>query len=583
MFKLFFNLFKKKFLYNFFFIVIIKIFSSVLDIIGLLLILFYTKSVFDPNYIQNNDLFKKLLVDKFQSYNLFVVFSLFVVFFFIIKFFINLLIDLVRFRFIEKFTYYFSVDLFKKYIFRNYYYFLKVNISELTRNFTTGLKNLRDYISAVFDFFQNFFFIIGVVFLIIFLEKNNNVLLALLFFILLSFFFYFITKNKVSNIGRSILKYDFLKIKFVTQVFNSINQIKILSLENFFINIHKIYSSTYHKNFRERDFIFYLPKNFFELAMVTFIVFICLSLTSNSNFSIENNIQSLTILIISSIRLYPSFNSLVSSVMQMKSNHQSVKYFYDQLNYQNNSISLNSDFNNNSKITKVNLSKPFLQFKKMSFKYPDSNNLILKDLNFTIKKGKVIGVIGHSGVGKTTFVNLILGLLSPTKGSISSYGVNIANQIQIWRSQIGYIPQDIFLLDDNIRNNIAFGVSDTEINESLINKLLILLKLNNFSQKTNISPDYQIGERGRKISGGQKQRIGIARALYRNPNFLIFDEATNSLDEKTENDILNMISKIRDNKTIFFVTHKPSMLKYCDYILEFKEGNIYQYKKNYLK
>jgi ABC-type bacteriocin/lantibiotic exporter with double-glycine peptidase domain len=219
----------------------------------------------------------------------------------------------------------------------------------------------------------------------------------------------------------------------------------------------------------------------------------------------------------------------------------------------------------------------------MSFKYPDSNNLILKDLNFTIKKGKVIGVIGHSGVGKTTFVNLILGLLSPTKGSISSYGVNIANQIQIWRSQIGYIPQDIFLLDDNIRNNIAFGVSDTEINESLINKLLILLKLNNFSQKTNISPDYQIGERGRKISGGQKQRIGIARALYRNPNFLIFDEATNSLDEKTENDILNMISKIRDNKTIFFVTHKPSMLKYCDYILEFKEGNIYQYKKNYLK
>jgi ATP-binding cassette, subfamily B, bacterial PglK len=581
MFKLLFNLLKKSFLLNFFFIIIIKIFSSVLDVIGLLLILFYTKFIFDNNYIQNNVLFKKILADQFQSYNLFIIFSWFVVFFFIIKFLINLLIDLARFKFIEKFIYHFSVDLFKQYIFRNYSYFLKINISELTRNFTIGLKNLKDYISAVFDFFQNFFLIIGVISLIIFLEKNNNVLFVLLFFFILSFLFYTITKKKISNIGLSILKYDFLKIKFITQVFNSINQIKILSLENFFIKMHKSYSAKYHKNFRKRDFIFYLPKNFFELAMVIFIVIICLSLMYNSNTSVESNISTLTILILSSIRLYPSFNGLVSSVMQMKNNHESIKYFYNQVNYKNEFVNFKP--NKYRKEKKINLNRPFLQFKKVSFVYPDSNNIVLKDLNITIEKGKIIGVVGKSGVGKTTFVNLILGLLTPTKGNIYVHGINIANQTQMWRSQIGYIPQDVFLLDDNIKNNIAFGINDSDINESLIKKILLLVKLNTFSQKINLRPEYQIGERGRKISGGQKQRIAIARALYRNPNFLIFDEATNSLDEKTEKNILNMIYRIRDNKTIIFITHKPSLLKYCDYILEFKEKNSYQYRKNYLK
>jgi ABC-type multidrug transport system fused ATPase/permease subunit len=583
MFLIFFNLLGKSFLYRFLFIIFLKIFSSFLDVIGLLLLLDYSKFIFSQNNIKTDLFLSKILPNQIFLYNnLFVTFSLFILFFFIIKFFFQILTNSIKDKFIEKFTYNISANLFNEYLSKSYNFFLEINTSQLITNLTTEIKKLKEYCSSILEFFQQLFFIAGVTFLIIFFE-SKDIIFVLIFFIILSFTFYFFFRKFLSSVGKFLINIENYNLRYLNQIFNSMNQIKILSLEVFFTNIFNSLSAQNYKSIRKRDFIFNLPKIFFELLLVFFILLICSILFYFSENSIQRNIYTLTLLILSSIRLFPSFNSLATSIMQMKANSETIKNIFHQFNYKKNFNHRYNELKNNSIISKYNFKKPFLELKKVSFKYPDSNNFVLKNLDIVIKKGQIIGVIGKSGLGKTTFVNLILGLLAPTNGKIISYGVNIVKNIKGWRSQIGYIPQEIFLLDDTIRNNIAFGFQEEDIDESLIRKLLILLKLSNPSHKKNIKSDYIIGEGGKRISGGQKQRIAIARALYRNPSFLIFDEATNSLDEKTENDILNMIYKIRDNKTIIFVTHKTSMLKYCDYILEFKEGNIYQYKKNYLK
>jgi ABC-type multidrug transport system fused ATPase/permease subunit len=582
MFLIFFDLLGRLFFYRFIFISILKMTSSFLDVLGLLLLLDYSKFILNNNYISNDLILNKILPNKILALdNFFIIFTILVLFFFIIKFLFQISVNLIKDRFIEKFIYNISINLFKQYLSKNYYFFLEVNASKLITNLTIETNKAKDYTFSLFEFFQQFFFITGIAILIIFFE-SINIIFVLLIFIFFSFAFYFFYKNSLFSIGKFLINIENYKLRYLNEIFNSINQVKILSLEKFFEKIFNLFSSQHYKSIRKRDFVFNLPKNFFELLVVFFILFICSILFYFSSNSLERNISTLTLLILSSIRLFPSFNSLVAAMMQMKANLETIKNLHFELNHKKN-----FDFSSNSaidtRLTKYNFKQSFLKLRNVNFKYPGSNNFILKKFNLTIKKGQIIGVIGKSGVGKTTFVNLILGLLEPLKGQITNYGVNIFKNIKIWRSQIGYIPQDIFLLDDSIKNNVAFGVNESKINAAVIKELLSLLKLDNASQESNLGPDYQIGEKGKKISGGQKQRIAIARALYRNPNFLIFDEATNSLDDKTEKDILKMIYKIKDDKTIIFVTHKPSMLEYCDYVLEFKEGNIYQYKKNYLK
>jgi ABC-type multidrug transport system fused ATPase/permease subunit len=210
----------------------------------------------------------------------------------------------------------------------------------------------------------------------------------------------------------------------------------------------------------------------------------------------------------------------------------------------------------------------------VTFKYENALKYALNNISIEIKKGEIIGLIGSSGSGKSTIVDLILGLLVPTEGKITVDDVDIRKGIRSWRSNVGYVPQTIYLTDDTIINNIAFGIDEKNIDLDQVTRVLKASSLDEFINSLPLGLYTMVGERGVRLSGGQKQRIGIARALYNNPSILLLDEATSALDSTTENEIMSTVFNLKKDKTILIVAHRLTTVKYCNLIYKLESGNI---------
>ena len=266
-------------------------------------------------------------------------------------------------------------------------------------------------------------------------------------------------------------------------------------------------------------------------------------------------------------RIMPSLTRIMNSIQGILYNRPAVDSIYkefDQEGFQNN--------NNKTPSKKIFLTKE-IDLKNINFKYSDSGPFILRNINLNIKNGTTIGLIGESGIGKTTLINIILGLMRPTSGSICVDGVDIYENVENWQSQIGYVPQNIYLSDDTIKKNIAFALPEEKIDNIAVNKAVTNAKLDSLVNNLSNGLDTKIGEFGDRISGGQRQRIAIARALYTDPKVLILDECTNSLDVKTEKQILNEVNSLKGKKTIIMITHRLLTLENCDHIYKIdKEG-----------
>ena len=289
---------------------------------------------------------------------------------------------------------------------------------------------------------------------------------------------------------------------------------------------------------------------------------------------LESMIPTLSLLGVATIRLIPSFNLLSGTVSMMRSSYVSFNLVVKELE----KLKKYDDFDNQK--TSNNLKredlelKQAIEIKNVCFEYPESSKKIIKDISFNIKLGNFIGIIGSTGAGKSTLVDMILGLLEPSAGLISVDNKNINTNHTSWQSQIGYIPQDIYILDDSIRRNVAFGIPDNEINEEKINQSLKLAQLSNFILDLPQGLDTVVGNRGIRLSGGQRQRLGIARALYRNSKILILDEATSSLDVETEKKIIEDIENLSGSYTVIIVTHRLTTIKNCDNVFLLSEGKL---------
>ena len=205
-----------------------------------------------------------------------------------------------------------------------------------------------------------------------------------------------------------------------------------------------------------------------------------------------------------------------------------------------------------------------IEANNISFKFPKSEKFLFQDISLKIYKNEAIGIYGETGAGKSTLIDILTGILKPSDGSVLCDNQEIEKNIKSWQSRIGYVPQEIFLIDDSIINNIAFGIRKEKINLKRINEVIKLSQLENFINTLPRGAETKVGERGIKLSGGQKQRIGIARALYKNPDLLIFDEATSSLDENTEKKIIETINSFKQKKTMIIISHRIVTLKNCD-------------------
>jgi ATP-binding cassette subfamily C protein len=278
----------------------------------------------------------------------------------------------------------------------------------------------------------------------------------------------------------------------------------------------------------------------------------------------------------------PSFNSISQALATIKYQTPAFKLIVGEIDEINRNINTDYFKKNNQNVTKIKFEDK-IKISNLSYKYPGNDNekYVFKNLNLEINFGEVVGISGASGAGKSTLVDLLAGLLRPSEGKIIIDSIDINTHPSDWQKQIGYVPQDTYLVDDTIKSNIAFGVPTEKINN---NDLNLAIELSQLKKLINSLPEKEnslVGEDGIKLSGGEKQRIGIARALYFRPKVLFLDEPTSSLDSKNEKLILEDIYKLGKNRTILIISHRTNIFKYCKKILNIKDGQVeilYDYK-----
>ena len=278
----------------------------------------------------------------------------------------------------------------------------------------------------------------------------------------------------------------------------------------------------------------------------------------NTGYDLKDIIPMITIIVAGLVKILPSTNKILSSIQRLRSNRATVQDLLIEMKKFKN-------IKNNSNVFKDFLDK--IEIQNLDFSYNEANP-ILKNVNLIIKKNTIQGIKGKSGSGKTTLLNLISGFLNPKNGKILIDNKIISENVSNWQSLISYIPQKIFIIDDTIEKNICFNREENEIDYKRLNKILDIVKLKDFINESKNGLKTIIGERGANISAGQAQRVGLARALYKNAKLLILDESTSALDEKTENEILLDIDKIKKNCTIVLVSHSSKVLSFCENIFE---------------
>lgn len=358
--------------------------------------------------------------------------------------------------------------------------------------------------------------------------------------------------------------------KWLHQGLGAIKETKIMHKEDFFLEeFNKAYTAFGEAQGRF-SFLNQIPKNIIEFLVLSgLMLLIIVKILAGE--SAENIVSLLGVLALASFRLMPSANRIVSYV-------NSIKFYMPLLNELRQELEAIQQRRNRHERLQIERDSARMQFshkivvKGLEFRYPKTSKDVLKDATFEIPKGAYVGIIGPSGAGKTTFVDILLGLLPPTKGSICVDGQDIQMDLRGWQENLAYVPQSIYLIDATIKENIALGEDAESIDDAKIEKLLHMAELYDFVVELPAGINTMVGERGVKLSGGQRQRIGIARALYQEPEVLILDEATSALDNATEKSITNTILRLKGQMTIISIAHRVSTLEECDFKVEFQQG-----------
>ena len=465
---------------------------------------------------------------------------------------------------------YFSKMLMREYLFKPYLFHLNHNTATILRNVSnSGRVIFTDmYVSA----FQLLTEIITafIIWLMLLWTDIFTATIAAGFMVLILYSIIKAFRKKISEQGKKQNQYSAAYLKWVNQGLGAIKETKVLRKESYFLQAFSKAYEEYGNSNKRFLFLNQVPRMIIESTVVCgllllIIVKIILGTPANEI------VPLLGVLALAAFRLMPSANRIVNLSNNIRFNMPFFNELYDEfVKIKNSSLSTNEAFIDKEKISKIPFNKQ-IKIDDLGFGYLNSKN-VLTDISFEIPKGKFVGIVGPSGAGKTTFVDILLGLLEPTAGKITVDGIDIFSNIRGWQSNLAYVPQSIYLIDGTIKENIALGFAENEIDDELINKVLHMAELYDFvySQPDNINTN--VGERGVKLSGGQRQRIGIARALYQKPEVLILDEATSALDNETEKSITDTILKLKGKITIIAIAHRTSTLEQCDFKVKFENG-----------
>jgi len=462
--------------------------------------------------------------------------------------------------------------LFKIYINAPYSFHIINNPSVLIRNITQSVSGAINTILSTLTVTREILILI-VVFILLFLNEPVVSISVFSILILITGLFMFFTRQTLISRGEQLQFLFEDQMKTINHTLGSIRETKILNRENYLTNLfmHQVDKIEKHSFFSY--FLSQTPRLFLEFIAVftvalTTIIFVLINLSN------EQILPTISLLAVCAIRLIPAFNSIVSSISTRRFSKASLKIVSGEMI----NVPIEDKFKNKNLIEEKNykkyLFKDQIKFENVFFSHENSNAKILQNISLEIRRGQKVGIIGKSGAGKSTLIDLILGLIKPIEGKILIDDSNLEYNLRDWQKQIGYVPQDIYLLDDTIKNNIAFGLNTNDINQERILKSIELSRLKDYVGSLEKKENTVVGNRGIKVSGGQKQRIGIARALYNNPGILILDEATSSLDAINERKIMEEIYNTAKNTTLIIVTHRYKPVSNCDKIYLLDNGKI---------
>jgi len=545
--------------------------SSLLDLVGLGLISPYIALILRPESAEEGRLGElvKLLGFPQEQETLLLILGFILLSVFLIKaiasigvyYFIIRFGEKQKIRIISRLVQSYQALPYTTYLQRNSSEYI-YNISALVKNFTggvvqNGLRMLSDLIVAVMIF--------------VLLAWNNAVALGILFVLLSTLVIVYdqIFRRKISLYGQQMNQVWTSMIQGIKESIEGLKEIRILGKEyHFYKNIRSNANKSYSISILS-SLITAGPRYLLELTIISFVVML-ITVTISGGQNIHNLIGTLGLFGVASLRLVPSVNTGISTLLQLRQQRNTVSRLYNDI----------ASFKQTEIVCqpKTPYSRPetfqTLIMKQVSFSYPITHQKALNQISLEIRSDESIGLIGPSGSGKTTLVDVLLGLLEPQSGEIIFNGKPLNLNLKQWRSQVAYIPQETFLIDNTLRCNVALGTPETEINDLRLQEALSKALLLEVVEQMPLGLDTLLGERGVRLSGGQRQRVALARSFYHGRNILVMDEATSALDNETESEIIEEIKHLKGQKTLFVIAHRLSTVQHCDRIYRLENGEI---------
>lgn len=558
-----------------FLLLVVFIISSIFDFIGVAIIAPYTKIVTEPETISSlqflNNIFSFL---NLQTYNQKLIFLTVVVIAVLITQIIVLLssqyISLKTSGYLQKKV---VLRLFTDYVNVPYKFILSESSASLTNFIQESDSSIKANLISILQIINNTFMLFAI--LLILVKTSPTLLMIIVGVLFIVFVVINQLNNRVKRAGKVRLEERKKNISTINHTFGGFKETRVIGCESYFQNqVRNQYDKCINAEVT-LGIMQQVPGVIIKSSLViALVIFIGISVTI-----LGQDVRELTPILgvfgVAGVRVSPSFNLIVNSLTIIKNQSYTLDVLYLKLK-EIEKLTKQEKRGIEKLETHQHLSTSFheLSLVKVDYTYPGSEQPSLQDISFNLKKGESIGIIGKSGAGKTTLIDVILGLLQPDSGDLEVNGVSIYEDLRGWQDILGYIPQTIFLTEDTIEKNIAFGVPEKSIDRERIARVLQMTELEELVASLPNGVKTEVGERGVKLSGGQRQRIGIARALYHQRQVLVLDEATSALDSQTESLITEAIKSLAGNQTLIIIAHRLTTIRHCDRICLLEKGRL---------
>lgn len=553
-------------------LIFLMVIGALLQTAGVGMLVQAVNVIIDPNALENSKIVATLYAfldsESYESFSIVVMALLIAVF--VVKNLFLFFQQKLTFAFVYTNQFRTSERMMRNYLRRSYEFYLNADTAAVQRNITSDVNNMYAMILAMLQLLSDSVVSLFVVAYCLMTNGAMTVTLAAVM-VLLMFVIKVVLKPVMHRAGEENREYYSGLFKWISQTVQGIKEVKVNGKEQYFVEEYKKCGRGYVNAVQRYSLFNNIPKLLMETVCVAAMMgYMIVQVASGA--STENMLDAFATLAAAAFVLLPAVNRINQQLNQIAYCEPCFMGVSDNLQDEIGDAKVDMAFAAEG-VVKLPVTR-CIELKDITYAYPNTEKLIFEHADMTVPVGAAVGIVGTSGAGKSTVVDILLGLLKPRTGTICADGVDVRENYRGWLRNVGYIPQMIFMLDDTIRSNVAFGVPKDKIDEERLWEALREAQLNEFVKTLPEGLDTGIGERGIRLSGGQRQRIGIARALYHDPEVLVLDEATSALDNDTEAAIMESINRLHGKKTLIIIAHRLQTIEKCDLVYRVENGKV---------